>query len=196
MKITNRSGRNSNVVQEDSCFLREMVSSNEGARILCCIQCGTCSASCPVFEVMDYPPRQIFAMIREGNKQQVLMSITPWICASCYKCTVNCPAKINITEVMYRLKRICIKEQIVTKKTDTNRFYSIFIHQVRKFGRTYELGLMLQYMLFHHPLKLLLQIPYGIRMMLSGSLSLLPDRIKNAKSFNKINNHAFLLDKT
>jgi heterodisulfide reductase subunit C len=195
MKIFNRSKRNGKEPGEDANFLREMASSSEGARILCCIQCGTCSASCPVFEAMDFPPRLIFSMIREGNKQQVLTCVTPWICASCYKCTVNCPAKIKITEVMCRLKRMCIREQIVTTKTDTGRFYAIFMQQVQKFGRTHELGLMLRYMLFHHPLKLLQQVPYGIRMMLAGSLSLFPDRIKNVKVFHSINDHAMMLER-
>jgi quinone-modifying oxidoreductase subunit QmoC len=195
MKIFDRNEQNRNGPGEDTGFLRDIVSSSEGARILCCIQCGTCSASCPVFEIMDYPPRRIFSMIREGKKQQVLTSITPWICASCYKCTVNCPAKINITEIMYRLKRMCIKDQVVTKKTDTSRFYSIFIHQVRKFGRSHELGLMLKYMLFHHPLKLLQQAPNGVRMMFSGSLSFYPDRIRDARTFHTINEHALKLDK-
>ena len=193
--MKNHSRLNEKWLYEDSGFMREIVSSSEGSRILSCIQCGTCSASCPVYEVMDYPPRQIFAMIREGMKHKVLMSVTPWICASCYKCTVNCPAQIKITEVMYRLKRMCIKEQIVTKKTDTNRFYSIFINQVKKFGRTHELGLMLRYMIFHHPHKLLQQAPHGVKMMISGSLSLFPHRIKNAKAFQKITDHALKLDK-
>ncbi len=191
-----RNRNNLNIVRshEDTGFVRDIVSSSEGARILSCIQCGTCSASCPVFEAMDHPPRQIFAMIREGMKHRVLSSTTPWICASCYKCTVNCPAKIKITEVMYRLKRMCIKEQIVAKKTDASRFYSIFLRQVIKSGRTYELGLMVKYMLFHHPLALLQQIPHGINMMASGSLSLFPGRIKNAKTFHQITHQAMMLD--
>ena len=195
MEMKNLSSPNIKCLYEDAGFTKDIVSSSEGARVLSCIQCGTCSASCPVFEAMDYPPRQIFALIREGMKYRVLLSITPWICASCYKCTINCPAKINITEVMYRLKRMCIKEQIVTKRTDTSRFYSIFLNQVINSGRTYELGLMFKYMMFHHPLKLLQQIPHGISMMISGSLSLFPQRIRNAKVFRSITDHALMLDK-
>ena len=185
---------NAKCVLEDSGFIRDIVSSSEGARILSCIQCGTCSASCPVYEVMDYPPRQIFAMIREGMKEKTLLSVTPWICASCYKCTVNCPAQIKITEVMYKLKRICMKEHIVTKKTDANRFCLIFLNQIKKFGRTYELGLMLNFMMFYHPLKLLQQAPRGVRMMISGSLSLFPHRLKNPKTFHNITDSVLKLD--
>jgi heterodisulfide reductase subunit C len=187
--------QNKEFLEEDAGFMRDIVSSSEGSRILSCIQCGTCSATCPVFEVMDYPPRQIFAMIREGEKHRVLMSITPWICASCYKCTVHCPAQINITEVMYKLKRMCIEEQIVARKTDTNQFYAIFINQVRTLGRTHELGLMLKYMLFRHPLELMKQVPRGINMMISGSLYLFPHHINNGKIFRKLTDHALMLDK-
>jgi len=53
-EMNNNSRLNANRIHEDSGFLREIVSSSEGARILSCIQCGTCSASCPVYEVMDF----------------------------------------------------------------------------------------------------------------------------------------------
>lgn len=182
-------------LQEDPEFINEIVSYSEGNRILSCIQCGTCRATCPVSEVMDYAPRQIFAMIREGMKNKVLLSVTPWICASCYKCTVNCPAQIKITEVMYKLKRMSIKNNIVTKKTDANRFYSIFVNQIKKYGRTYELGIMIKYLMFNHPIHLLKQTPYGLRMMISGFISLFPHKIKNIKAFNRITDHAFALDK-
>ncbi|UCG27524.1 MAG: 4Fe-4S dicluster domain-containing protein [Bacteroidales bacterium] len=187
--------RNTERAYEDSGFIRDIISSREGARVLSCIQCGTCSASCPVFEVMDYPPRKIFAMIREGMKDKVLLSVTPWICASCYRCTVNCPAQIKITEVMYELKRICLKEQVISERTDANRFYSIFLNQIIKYGRSHELGLMIKFMMLHHPVNLLQQVPRGVRMMLSGSLSLFPHRIKNAKTLQKITDHALKLQK-
>lgn len=187
--------RNTERAYEDSGFIRDIISSREGARVLSCIQCGTCSASCPVFEVMDYPPRKIFAMIREGMKDKVLLSVTPWICASCYRCTVNCPAQIKITEVMYELKRICLKEQVISERTDANRFYSIFLNQIIKYGRSHELGLMIKFMMLHHPVNLLQQVPRGVRMMLSGSLSLFPHRIKNAKTFQKITDQALKLQK-
>jgi len=144
---------------------------------------------------MDYAPRQIFAMIREGMKEKTLLSVTPWICASCYKCTINCPAQIKITEVMYKLKRMSIKNNIISKKSDANRFYSIFINQIIKYGRTYELGLTIKYLMFNHPVHLLKQIPHSLRMIISGYIPLFPHRIQNTKAFNKITEHAFALDK-
>ena len=80
----------------------------EGEPLKTCIQCGTCSGTCPVAGYMDHTPRQIIAMINQGMKDQVLESNTFWYCASCYHCTVRCPQEINITELMYALKRYSI----------------------------------------------------------------------------------------
>ena len=64
---------------------------------------------------MDYTPRQIIAMINLGMKEQVLESNTFWYCASCYHCTVRCPQDINITELMYALKRYSIWKTVTRK---------------------------------------------------------------------------------
>jgi len=179
----------------DETFINEIVSTSEGKRVLSCIQCGTCTSTCPVNTVFGHSPRQLFLMVRNGKKKEVLNDLTPWICASCYKCTVNCPAQIKITEVMYKLKRMSIQNNLVTKKLDTHLFYSAFISQVMKYGRNYEIGLMLKYMTFHHPINLIKQTPVGIKMMMSGSLPIVPDKIKKLNEFRKIVNHAIRLEK-
>jgi len=180
----------------DERFTNEIVSTPEGKRVLSCIQCGTCTATCPVNKVSQRSPREIFLMIKNGMKQEVLSDLTPWVCASCYKCTVNCPAQIKITEVMYRLKRMSIQNNLTTKKTDANLFYSAFIGNVRKYGRSYEVGLMLKYMTFNHTLDLVKKMPLGMRMMMEGSMPLMPQKIKKLKEFNKIVNHALKMEVT
>ena len=76
-----------------------------GDKIDQCLQCGTCSASCPASSAMQHPPRAILAALRAGMLDKVFESNTVWLCASCYSCTVRCPAGIPFTEVMYELKR-------------------------------------------------------------------------------------------
>ena len=77
----------------------------KGNPINSCLQCGTCSATCPVASggFMDNSPRRIIALIRSGFKDQVLKANTYWYCASCYQCTVRCPRGIDIAELMYGL---------------------------------------------------------------------------------------------
>lgn len=186
--------KNVKLNQQEENFINEIVSTSEGKRVLSCIQCGTCTSTCPVNTVFQHSPRQIFLMVRNGKKKEALNDLTPWVCASCYKCTVNCPAQIKITEVMYKLKRMSIQNNLITKRSDTNLFYSAFIKQVMKYGRNYEIGLMMKYMTFNHTADLIKQTPVGLKMMMSGSLPVLPHKIKKLNEFKKIVDRAIKIE--
>ncbi|MFC1942171.1 hypothetical protein ACFLWU_03020 [Chloroflexota bacterium] len=43
--------------------MEEVKATPGGEHILACIQCGTCTGSCPMAGAMEYPPRKIIAMI-------------------------------------------------------------------------------------------------------------------------------------
>lgn len=75
-----------------------------------CIQCGTCSASCPTAYAMDHTPRQLWQLIQLGLKDEVVNSRTFWLCTTCKACTVRCPRGIDLTETMVMLRRYAIKE--------------------------------------------------------------------------------------
>lgn len=72
----------------------------EGRRLLTCIQCGTCAATCPYGDVSDYPPRRIIAMLRAGLVEKVFASDSLLNCVACYSCQVKCPRDIHLTEVL------------------------------------------------------------------------------------------------
>ena len=63
-----------------------------------CIQCGTCSASCPNAASMDLTPRQMWRKILLGLEQEVFESHTFWLCSACYSCTLRCPRGLPITK--------------------------------------------------------------------------------------------------
>lgn len=73
-------------------------------KLLSCIQCGTCSASCPTAYAMDYTPRRLWQMVRLGLTKEVLTSRTFWLCTVCKACQVRCPRGIRITDTMVALK--------------------------------------------------------------------------------------------
>ncbi len=75
-----------------------------------CIQCGTCSASCPTAYAMDYTLRQLWKFIQLGLKDEVVNSRTFWLCTTCKACTVRCPRGINLTDTMLMLKQYAVKE--------------------------------------------------------------------------------------
>lgn len=69
-----------------------------------CIQCGTCSATCPTAYAMDYSPRQVWRMVQLGMRGDVLSSRTFWLCTTCKACQVRCPREIDLMDSMIALK--------------------------------------------------------------------------------------------
>lgn len=121
----------------DAGFANRVAAEPGGEAIWSCLQCGTCSAICPVSIYMDRTPRRIIGLIRGGFRDEVLGSLSIWICTSCYACTVECPEKIRITDIMYIAKRMAMKE------SSYHRFVvpaveEAFVKMVRKNGRLTE----------------------------------------------------------
>lgn len=65
-----------------------------------CYQCGKCSAGCPSADRMDHIPSQFIKLIQLGLDERVRGSNTPWICLTCFVCTVRCPKGIDIAGIM------------------------------------------------------------------------------------------------
>lgn len=152
-----------------------------------CIQCGTCSSSCPMAEYMDYPPRKIIAMIKAGYKEEVLGSFTPWLCASCYSCQVRCPSDIKITDVMYSLKRMAIDAKSYPKKLTVPVLAREMHRMIAKNGRSSELWLVLNmYLKMKDPIGPFSYTGTGINLMKTGRLSMKVEKIKNRKQFHSI----------
>lgn len=77
-----------------------------------CIQCGSCTASCPTANLMDISPRQLWGLIRLGLKNEVLRSRTFWLCTSCRACTAHCPRGIPLSDTMTGLKTYAVREKL------------------------------------------------------------------------------------
>ncbi len=94
----------------DSQFKYEILREPGGENFLRCMQCGTCTASCPVKVIdPDYNCRRIIRMALIGDKEQVLKSKFIWMCSTCYSCYERCPADVRITDLMTALKNIAVK---------------------------------------------------------------------------------------
>jgi len=86
----------------------------EGRRVLTCIQCGTCAGTCPYGDVMQYPPRRIIAMLRAGRIEEVFRSESLLACVACYACMAKCPRGIRLTDTVLPLA----KEQVLLQQPD------------------------------------------------------------------------------
>jgi len=159
-------------------FWEQVGSFPEGYKIKNCLQCGTCTGTCPVSYAMDISPRQTIALFRAGRVEDILQSRTIWLCASCYSCTVRCPVGIRITDTLYALKRIAIDKKIYPPKFPVHTLSKAFIDNIYKYGRNYELGLGIRYYLKTNFLKLFSNMGYGLSMIRRGRLRIIPKKLK------------------
>lgn len=159
-------------------FWEQVHSFPEGDKIKQCLQCGTCTGTCPVSDVMDITPRQTIALFRAGHLKEILNSRTIWICASCYSCTVRCPVGIRVTDTLYALKRIAMEKKIYPDKFPVYALSQAFIKNVYKYGRNYELGLGIRYFLKAGIAKLFGNTGVGLAMITRGRMGIFPQKIK------------------
>ncbi len=109
-----------------------------------CIQCGTCTGSCPNAFAMDFTPRKMWRMVLMGQKNDIFKSETFTLCSSCYYCTLRCPRGLPLTEAMGALKQIASSENLPIHKRCT-LFYENFMESIRRHGRVREMEFMMLY---------------------------------------------------
>lgn len=175
-------------------FLYQVSCIPGGEKIKKCIQCGTCTGSCPVSYTMDIPPREIIALFRAGDIESILNSRTIWTCASCYACTVRCPSGIKVTDILYALKRTAMDENLFPKRFPVYVLSKSFVTVTNLFGRSYEIGLLLSFYLRTNPFKLLGMAPLAYRLWRKGRIGIFPKRVKQRKELAKILREAEIME--
>jgi heterodisulfide reductase subunit C len=156
------------------------------SNIFDCLQCGTCTGACPVSAYMEYAPRKVIGMIRAGFKGEVLSSYTTWLCASCYSCTVECPKGIKITDVMYGLKQLAIKEGMYPARLPipvlAREFYTI----VRRYGRNNEGKVVMKMYFKTNPTLPLRNLIMGVKLYLRGRIDFIQDKVQDIPQLHRI----------
>jgi len=166
-------------------FLHAVYGIPGGDKIKECIQCGTCSASCPSSYAMDYTPRETMAAFRAGLLERVLESNTIWLCASCYSCTVRCPSGIKLTDIIYELKRLAIEFGLTRKEAKAPVVAKLFVDIVNKNGRIAEVTLVSRFMLKTNPLGVFKMIPRATKLFIRGRMPMIPRKIKGIAELEK-----------
>lgn len=137
-----------------------------------CIQCGTCTASCPNAFAMDFSPRRLWRLVLLGQEASVFASRTFALCSSCYYCTLRCPRGLSLTEAMATLKQAAAARRIPLYRKSA-AFYGSFLESVRRHGRIRETGFMMGwFMTLKNPVLPLSYAPLGMRLMRRGKVSL------------------------
>jgi heterodisulfide reductase subunit C len=80
-----------------------------GLDVLSCMQCGTCTGSCPSGRHTAFNTRRILRDARK-NRDTVLSDDNLWLCTTCYTCQERCPRGIPITDALLELRRLAVRE--------------------------------------------------------------------------------------
>jgi len=100
-----------NVVRLDELDMKfaEAVAKAGGEKINLCIQCGTCSASCPSGRRTAFRTRQIIRRALLGFRDEVLSDKDLWLCTTCFTCLERCPRGVDPTDVIIALRTMAVK---------------------------------------------------------------------------------------
>ncbi|MCK9565985.1 MAG: 4Fe-4S dicluster domain-containing protein [Methanothrix sp.] len=153
-----------------------------GPEALTCIQCGTCSASCPTASLMKPSIRRLIKLCLEGKKEEALHNETLWLCTSCLLCTVRCPRGIRPKAVVAALKEIAEREGLQSKDASYERF---FLKQIKDNGRIAELALTAEFLLVF-PQGAVQSMQMGLELLPRGKIDLKIEKIKGREEVKRI----------
>ena len=107
-----------------------------------CLQCGTCSSSCPTYFAMDTPPRQLWKMVSLGMKEEISQLSTYWLCTACNSCTVRCPRGIDVAESMRLVREWVISDNLQERPEALSRLSEMIIKSHNMMGDDNETRLI------------------------------------------------------
>ena len=90
-----------------------------------CFGCQTCTTVCPVVmnyenpqEIVGLLPHQIMNCLGLGLTEMATGPQMLWDCLTCYQCQENCPQNVKVTDVLYGLKNLSIKNACMPPKEE------------------------------------------------------------------------------
>jgi ferredoxin len=116
--------------------------------VTACMNCGNCTAVCPLTDGTGGFPRRIVHLLQVGHREKLRASLEPWLCYYCGECTETCPRDANPAETMMAARRY------LTAQYDwTGLGRRLYTRPVLEFAAVAGLGLLvgMLFLLFHGP---------------------------------------------
>ena len=113
-----------------------------------CMQCGLCSASCPLSSGPNPFPRKVYRYLQLGLKDKLLKSPVPWLCYYCGDCNKDCPRGAEPAETMMATRRWLTSQYDWTGLA--KRLYLSEAWEIGAIGAV-ALGVILLFAFFHGP---------------------------------------------
>ena len=114
-----------------------------------CMQCGNCSASCPLSKGDNPFPRKIYRYLQLGLRDRLLASSEPWLCYYCGECNTDCPRGAEPAETMMAVRR-----WLTTQYDWTGLAKRFYLSEAWEFGALGAVALFVIFLFvfFHGPM--------------------------------------------
>jgi heterodisulfide reductase subunit C len=159
------------------------VEEESGQKVSQCYQCGNCTAGCPYTFAYDIPVSQIMRLVQLGQKRTVLSCQSIWLCATCESCTTRCPNNIDVARIMDVLRHMARREDVVAIPR-IKTFWDAFLHSIHAYGRVFEFGLTVSYMI--RTGRFWTDLDLGPKILPKGKLAFTPHRIFGRRQLFRI----------
>ncbi len=95
----------------------ELIKKISGVETKKCMKCGKCSASCPSFDEMEFPPHLFVSMVTNGDVDRLLASSSIYKCLSCFACVERCPRTVEPANIVEAIRVMVLREATATHYT-------------------------------------------------------------------------------
>ena len=114
-----------------------------------CMQCGNCSASCPLSTGHDTFPRMVYRYLQLGLRDKLRSSPVPWLCYYCGECNRDCPRGAEPAETMMAARR-----WLTTQYDWTGLAKRLYLSEAWEIGALAVVALfvVLLFVFFHGPI--------------------------------------------
>lgn len=143
-----------------------------------CMQCGKCSAGCPMAEEMSLKPHQMLRLLQvdlPGHAERLLSDESPWLCLTCETCSSRCPNDVDPARQIDAVREIALGRDPSSAPRRIRAMHAAFLDQIHTHGRVFEIGLIANYKLRSGAL--LDDVTAAPGMLRRGKLALAPKRI-------------------
>jgi heterodisulfide reductase subunit C2 len=156
--------------------IRRLTGTNPAA----CYQCGKCSAGCPMAAETDLRPHDVMRLVAADREERLASAEALWLCLTCEACTSRCPNGCDPARVIDALR----ERHGESAPRRIAAFHRSFLDQIRLWGRSYEVGLVMAYKL--RTGAFLQDAAAAPGMLAKGKLPLVPHAIAGAAEVRAI----------
>lgn len=90
---------------------KEQIERMSGVKVLKCMRCGKCSATCPSYDEMEYHPHQFVYMVEKGEVEKLMESESIYKCLTCFACVERCPRDVEPAKVVEAVRLEAVRQQ-------------------------------------------------------------------------------------